>query len=715
MSRVPRLTAAVAALVLAACGGDPPTRTAGVARLEVTPASLALKLGETRGLSVLVYDARGSTLSVPVTWASSSAAVATVSATGAVTATGSGTATITAAAGGKSAVVALTVEQPRVARVIFSAGHPDEVLSGATAVFRASAVDADGRDAVGWTPTWSVSDPALATIDQSGALRAIGAGTVGISVRFDTVTATTSLRIRGSLDLRITDLVMAQSIQDDSLSIPMIREGGPMLLNAWVVADAPIASGAWIHASCAVGSEEVWRDSLRLTGIHETFPSRAYPAAQFLVPNARLATGLACHAVADPGGLVPDSARGNNRYPATGGRTISVIDVPPLDITFVPIVLGADGGVMGNVTPNNVEQYLMTARQVLPIGIVNARVAGPYTTNTQFGSGQDAAWRAILREVEARRQLDGFPGHYYGILRPAPGVTFVQFSGFGFVTGRSAVSVQVGWFNRESAARETVAHELGHNFGRPHAPCGGPANPDAAYPYVEADIGVHGWDAYTAARGGRGEYLPPSTKDLMSYCRPVWISDYSFHKIVEGRQFLAAARAGATGAIVLVRGEASPAGIYLEAPFVLDARAGDEPSGADAVTVDLLDAGGQPIATRRVALQAADHGGAASFVGRVPVPPGAAVSSVRVRHTSAAAVRAIPLGQTSTVRLASDPDGSTWVHWDARAADDVLVRDAATGTLLTIGHGGRARVRLAPSVTRVAVTFPGGATRELRR
>ena len=74
-----------------------------------------------------------------------------------------------------------------------------------------------------------------------------------------------------------------------------------------------------------------------------------------------------------------------------------------------------------------------------------------------------------------------------------------------------------------------MAHELGHNFGRLHAPCGNPSGLDGQYPYSGASIGVYGYDILS------GVAKQSSLRDLMSYCDPSWISDYTYRNLLNFR------------------------------------------------------------------------------------------------------------------------------------------------------------------------------------
>lgn len=78
----------------------------------------------------------------------------------------------------------------------------------------------------------------------------------------------------------------------------------------------------------------------------------------------------------------------------------------------------------------------------------------------------------------------------------------------------------------------TLAHELGHNYGRGHVGgCGTPSGVDGSYPFPGGTIsdetaGHLGFNAY------RRKLLPLiGTADIMSYCSDRWISPYNWQKL----------------------------------------------------------------------------------------------------------------------------------------------------------------------------------------
>ena len=76
---------------------------------------------------------------------------------------------------------------------------------------------------------------------------------------------------------------------------------------------------------------------------------------------------------------------------------------------------------------------------------------------------------------------------------------------------------------------QILAHEIGHNWNRNHSPCGNPAGVDPNYPYFGGVIGVYGFDVATQT------LFAPTIYDVMSYCHPYWISDYTYVGVMSYR------------------------------------------------------------------------------------------------------------------------------------------------------------------------------------
>ena len=148
-----------------------------VASVSLDKQSLEMEVGDVETLVATVSpaDATDKTL----TWSSSNSAVALVSTDGKVVALAEGTASITVSAGGKFASCPVTVvaKGDAVESVEFDVTAAEVVEGGTVKI----TVTISPEGAAGKTVTWTSSDSSIATVDASGLVSALKAGTVVIT------------------------------------------------------------------------------------------------------------------------------------------------------------------------------------------------------------------------------------------------------------------------------------------------------------------------------------------------------------------------------------------------------------------------------------------------------------------------------------------------------------------------------------------------------
>jgi hypothetical protein len=397
----------------------------------------------------------------------------------------------------------------------------------------------------------------------------------------------------------------------------------------------------------------------------------------------------------------------------------------------VPILL-TNGGSVGAVSALNIDEYLFATRQMYPVSQIDWEIGETFATNASFGSGGSAPWIQMLSELDAKRVVEASARYYVGSVRPPPGVTSTEFGGFGYVpfnpanTGpgsRTSVLVGVGWFNRQRQTTELVAHELGHNHGRRHAPCGGAANPDPLYPHAGAAIGVAGTDMYTwSLNGGTPPELGASSSfDVMSYCVPAWISDYTYEALVAARQAAGPtaatiAMAGAECECLLAWGTVDREVITVNPAFVVRTRV-QVPTGGS-YTVEGIRADGSTAFALAFEPFEIDHApGVRHFTFAIPVSEAdrGTLASLRVRGPVGVATMtrgpAAGLGTTSLRQAASAArlraaavQGRSSLTWSRDLFRAALVRDAATGVVLAISTDGEATLGATPGEVEVVLS-----------
>jgi len=166
-----------------------------VASVAVSPTSASVSVGQTVQLAATPKDANGNPLTGrTVTWSSGNTAVATVSASGLVTGVSAGAATITAASEGQSGSAAITVTSVPVASVAVSPASAS-VQTGQAVQLTATPKDANGNPLSGRTIVWMSSNTAAATVNTSGRVTGVAAGSATITATSEGKSGTAAITV----------------------------------------------------------------------------------------------------------------------------------------------------------------------------------------------------------------------------------------------------------------------------------------------------------------------------------------------------------------------------------------------------------------------------------------------------------------------------------------------------------------------------------------
>src|SRR5207244_240884 len=173
--------------------------TVPVAAVTVTPASVSVLQGQTVQLTATPRDANGNPLTGRViTWQSSDNTIATVNGSGLVTGAGpGGPVTMTATSEGQSGTATVTVSLAPVAAVTVSPSAANIAITG-TVQLTATPRDANGNPLTGRAISWSSSNNNIATVNGSGLVTGVTAGSVTITATSEGQSGTASITVAGA-------------------------------------------------------------------------------------------------------------------------------------------------------------------------------------------------------------------------------------------------------------------------------------------------------------------------------------------------------------------------------------------------------------------------------------------------------------------------------------------------------------------------------------
>ena len=401
---------------------------------------------------------------------------------------------------------------------------------------------------------------------------------------------------------------LTQAVQSRRFPVSLVA-GEEALLRVFVRTTAPVRArfyldGQEVHVAEIPG----WSGSI----LPEVGEGSLAGSANALVPAHVVQPGLELVAEVDPEGTLDPGLGVTRRIPETGRLRVDVRAVPLFDLTVIPFVLRSnpDTSIVERVAAIAADpeghELLWDTRSLLPIGDLEVTAHESVMVDTDNA-------HLLLAETRMIHTMEGASDYYMAMYA---GRLFNGIEGVAYSLGKASIVTPDSF---------VIAHELGHNFGLLHAPCGGPAlhTVDHLFPSADGSTGVWGYDF----REG-GLLVSPDTPDVMSRCRrPHWISDYHFTNALGFRWREATAAetpqdASSVRSLLLWGGVDGRGAPFLEPAFGVDAPASLPSSAGDYRIVGRTADGGELFSLAFEMPEVGDGDGRSSFAFAVPVEPG---------------------------------------------------------------------------------------------
>jgi len=515
-----------------------------------------------------------------------------------------------------------------------------------------------------------------------------------------TVTTGTS-----ALDLTIDGLYVTQATQDyPNPSVPLVKDR-----SGWVrvFAKANISNTAMpqVQVDFANGGTT---NSLLIPASVPSVPTAIDPnidaSWDAAVPAAWIQPGVQVTATVDPSNTISESDKTNNQF----SSTLDVRTLHPWKVTLIPVHT-KDGltGMVENASRTR-NDWVDFAKKLHPVpDTIDVTVAGTFNSSIA-ATGSPAivltatgtnAWSQVLSEIANKRTIEGVSDrYYYGVVK----VNYTSgIAGIGYVGAPAAI----GW--DYSSGPSVLAHEEGHNFNRPHSPCGGAGSPDPNYPYGNGVIGVPGWDVFAASPSLKNEN---NFTDIMGYCSTQWISDYVYKSELsyrESKSFDVISADAVNGSdpqdALLIWGRIENGNVVLEPAFKVHAT-GITPDAGPYVW-QAMDSLGQVLITLPFdAPEVADLPNSSvrmfSFVVPLASDTISKIQSLHISKDGKELARRVATAQAFVARALVQPqylpNHRMQLSWNASQSPLVMLRDAKTGEVRGFLRDGSATIEDAP-------------------
>lgn len=221
------------------------------------------------------------------------------------------------------------------------------------------------------------------------------------------------------------------------------------------------------------------------------------------------------------------------------GDDLDIDETGVLTVALIPIRYRYDGSNrLPDTSQAQVDRIQALTEATYPAKRVRVRVDRAVDWDGRISPLSSGDWSRVLNALAGERaRADEEPNtYYYGMFNPEP--TELDFCRRGCILGLSLLAqtpndpyfrTSIGLGYPTPTTADTLVHEVGHAHGRNHAPCGLGGQPaDRLYPYAGAEIGTWGWDVRDGSLVSPDRFV-----DMMSYCSPIWISDYTFSALYD--------------------------------------------------------------------------------------------------------------------------------------------------------------------------------------
>lgn len=371
-------------------------------------------------------------------------------------------------------------------------------------------------------------------------------------------------------------------------------------------------------------------------------------------------------------------------FTSTAAQNFTFASTPALPVTVVPIEYHCTNS-SAVVLPGDAPYSYLTnyTYRTYPVPAVNqaghaaARYDGPCLNDLPKPTSTD--WVNMLGVVTSIWTAEGRPNrYYYGLVHIDCGSSCI--AGLGYLGYyRTAVGFD-GFGAAHSGAGETHAHEVGHNHGRDHAPGCGTGDADPAFPYVPADGKARIGDAARPNFGldfnGLKIYTYSATYDVMSYCSPKWVSDYTYEALWQYDNVLRLSPPdrpiGAQSILVAGQIDAPTGEVTLRPAYVIDEPGRLPTASSGTYTLELLDANdrvlaAQPFEPARAIIDWWQGSSEETLSFHLQLPYVDGVKALRVRQGDRVVGQLKP-GPQSPV-IGSPENRSGQLSWSGRDAD----------------------------------------------